>query len=211
MTRSGSCPPVDAPAEQAGKDSGEENEPDAGPRLPQKGRQTLDPQPSEGLPLYIISITLKDFHLQFSRPELCHAWVDRNFHVLALHICVGMKVHLEEERASPRNKACHHQGQSEAWEVRSVGENTGQGLTDQAVAGLTKAIGRRQKKVDRQAKKGTAGKAKPQAEKEAAPDTGTEAGKATKKAAKKKPVYASQNAGKARKRDSSGMCVGVQK
>ena len=57
MTRSGSCPPVDAPAEPTDKDNGEENEPDANPRPSQKGRQVLDKQPSTGLLLHSIQIT----------------------------------------------------------------------------------------------------------------------------------------------------------
>ena len=59
MTRSGSCPPVDAADDRQAKDGGEENEPDARPRLPQNGRQTLEPQPSAGLLLQKSSMALR--------------------------------------------------------------------------------------------------------------------------------------------------------
>lgn len=84
-----------------------------------------------------------------------------------------------------------------AGDVQAAGEDTGQGLTDQAVAGLAKALGRRQKKVDKQAKKKKASQPRSEAEQ------GTEALKATKKATKK-PASNVQKASKAKKRDSSG-------
>ena len=90
----------------------------------------------------------------------------------------------------------------------AVGEETGQGLTDQAVAGLAKALGRRQKKVNKQVKKGMATKAQPQAGNEAAVGAET-TGKAARNTSGKKPANSSK-ASKARKRDSSGMCKEAQ-
>ena len=110
------------------------------------------------------------------------------------------------ERAPCQNEASHYQNQSR--QPFCSGEDTGQGLTDQAVAGLAKALGRRQKKVKKQAKKGVAIEVKPRAENDAA--QGTEAVKATKNPMKRKLASTTHNGGKARQRDSSGMLRGEQ-
>ena len=43
MTRSGSCPPVEPPAQRSGNENGEENEPSLHPQPSQNGRQTAEP------------------------------------------------------------------------------------------------------------------------------------------------------------------------